>query len=698
MQAAQQLGFDVEGWEADGVHNLSELQEPAILHVLIDEKLQHYVVYYPDLTPSPSPQERGAVSAKNNVGTISKSLSSGEGFRVRLGDPAKGLIELTSEDLDKIWKSKALLSLKPNAKFVCKEKTKIEKRKWLMGLVKEDFPLLTISMVLGIAIAVLGISTAIFSQKLIDDILPKGNIRKLVVSLVLVTLLLLARSGLGFLRGLFMVRQGLDFNNRMIGQFYGNLLKLPKSFFDTRKIGELIARMNDTRRIQTVIATLSGSVAIDLLLVLVSLGFVFAYAWQVGLIILVSLPVYFFALLKFNKPLQQAQKGVMAGYAMAESNFIDTMQGVAEVKLTNTGKFFEQQNANIYGEFQQRMADLGKLNIRFGLTSEIIGVFFMMAMFGFSAWLVLDKQLLLGEMVALLGMASNIIPSVNRLVIANVQVQEAKIAFDRMFEFTSMEKEDFKIEKRKAEEQISQARELPPLFRRGGQAVRSVRLQNLSFRFPGRKQILKDVSLEVNQGEMVALLGESGGGKSTTLQLIQKFYEPESGSITVNETPLSKIDNEMWRSVIGCVPQEVKIFNGTLLFNIALSDTPKDFQHAISFCEDLGFGKFFNELPQSYLTLVGEEGVNLSGGQKQLVALARALFRKPSLLLLDEATSAMDRNTENFIMELLLKLKPEMAILMVTHRTQTADRCNRVYMLEQGTILMEESAGVLQGK
>ena len=171
---------------------------------------------------------------------------------------------------------------------------------------------------------------------------------------------------------------------------------------------------------------------------------------------------------------------------------------------------------------------------------------------------------------------------------------------------------------------------------------------------------------------------------------------PESGSIIVNGTDLQSLSTSGWREQIGAVPQEIKIFNGNLLYNITLSlptevsvhagDQPNDYQRAVQFCEDKGFGKYFQEFPQGYLTLLGEEGINISGGQKQLVALARALFRIPSLLLLDEATSAMDGNTENFILSILQKEKERMAILMVTHRTKIAQQCDKVYVLENGAI------------
>jgi ATP-binding cassette subfamily B protein len=290
-----------------------------------------------------------------------------------LFDPAKGIVKMTAEELEKIWQSKALLKLVPTEKFVRKTITQSKKKEWIIGLIKEDFNILLVALILGIAISVLGISTAIFSQKLIDDILPKENIQKLFLSLVLVTLLLLARSGLGYLRGLFMIRQGMDFNNRIIQRFYNNLLQLPKSFFDTRKTGELIARMNDTRRIQSVLSVVSGSIVIDLLLVIVSLGFVFAYSSLIGFIMLGSLPVYFLILLWFNKPIIRTQKEVMSGYAVAESNFVDTMQGVADIKLMNKQSFFERINATVYGAFQQKMADLGHLNIKFSSVSEVTG-------------------------------------------------------------------------------------------------------------------------------------------------------------------------------------------------------------------------------------------------------------------------------------------------------------------------------------
>lgn len=671
-QAAQQLGFEAQGLQAESVSDLAELNEPAILHVVIENRLQHYVVYYPSTSLSESVLQRGKRSL--NVSRASEEV------KLRLHDPANGLIELTPMQLEKVWRSKALLKLVPTSAFEKASEQESKKNIWIWGLIKDDLNILVISLVLGILIAGLGISSAIFSQKLIDDILPTRDYEKLVVSLVLVTILLLARAGLGFLRALFMIRQGMDFNNRIIQSFYNNLLALPKSFFDTRKTGDLIARMNDTRRIQTVLAVLFGSVSVDVLIVLLSFGFVFVYSAGIGVLMLGSLPVYALLWFRFSKPIINAQKEVMSGYAFAESNFIDTMQGVTDIKLSNKLSFFEKLNFLAYGTFQQKVADLGKVQVKFSIFSEIVGVLFTMGVFGLSAWLVVTEQLLIGEMVAVLGIAGGIIPSINRLVVANIQVQEARVAFDRMFEFTSIPREV-----------VNDKHFLQP-----ERSITQLLVKNLAFRFPGRKRVLSNINLEAQTGSMIALLGESGHGKSTLVQLIHKFYQPESGSILVDGIPLTELDTRWWRSQVASVPQEPRIFNGTLLYNIVLSDQPIELERAVRFCEEEGFGKFFAELPQGYLTLVGEEGINLSGGQKQLVLLARALFRDPRILLLDEATSAMDRHTERFVMDLLIRKKCCRITVMVTHRVKTASLCDRIYILKDGAIEAEGSPASLR--
>ena len=647
INAAKAEGFVAEGLQAESVENLRELTHPAILHVILENKLQHYVVFY----------------------GFTSTLRSKQQDTLIIGDPGKGIMKMSVEELNNIWSTKVLLKLEPTEKFQKSKKKIANRNKWVAHLIGEEIALLLVSLFLGILISLLGISTAILSQKLIDDILPKESTEKLVLSLVFVTLLLLARSGLGYMRGLFMVKQSQSFNNRIIQSFYNSLLLLPKSFFDNRRTGDIVSRMNDTRRIQSVISTIFGTIIMDLLVVMISFSFAFAYSFLIGIILISSLPVHFLILYSFNKPVVEAQRETMAGYAMAESNFIDSVQGVIDIKLLNKQTFFGKMNAIIYAEFQKKIAALAQVNIKFSLVSEVSGVFFMISIFAVASWLVISKEMKLGEMVAVISLAGSVLPSINRIVISNIQIQEAIVAFDRMFEFTSM-KTEVALTNTKMKFSLSQ-----------------LTVQDITFRFPGRRQVLNELSLQLYKGQITALMGESGHGKSTFLQVLQKFYEPESGLILADGIDLQSIDAAAWRSQIGSIQQEPKIFNGTLLYNISLSDSEEECRSAILFCKETGFDKYFTQFPHGYSTVIGEAGINLSGGQRQLVVFSRVLFRRPKLLLLDEATSAMDRSMENFILGLLEKDKKERITLLVTHRIKTTEQCDRILILENGSII-----------
>jgi ATP-binding cassette, subfamily C, bacteriocin exporter len=639
-QAANKLGFEANGCEAD-IQAVIDHKEPLILHILIEERLQHYVVCY-----------------------------GYENDKFIIGDPAKGITTYTKEALEKVWKSKTCLTLKPTDKFVKSDIVKKSKKQWFSNLLKEDSQLLGISIVIGVGIAILGMAMAVFSQKLIDDILPSQNTQKLVTGIGLLTFLLIIRVLFSVLREFLLIKQSKDFNNRIIDKFYGSLLHLPKPFFDTRKIGELVARLNDTNRIQRVIKLIANNFIIDFLVVIISFGYLFMYSWETGVIAVVSLPIYFFLIYRFNNRIIQAQKEVMQSYAYSESNYITTMQGISEIKNFNKQPVFKKLNALIYGNFQDKIFGLGKINIRLSLLSGILSVLFLISILSYNSYKVYSNSLTLGKLMAILGIAGSLLPSITNLALIAIPINEAKIAFNRMFEFASIEQE----ENNETEIKI----------------FSNLQIQNLSFRFTGRKQLLKNINLEINKGEFVAIVGESGSGKSTLGQILQKFYAFESGTITVNSNlDFNSINIADWRTLIGVIPQEIKIFNGNVFDNILLG-TEDTVENVVQFCQENGFEKFISEFPQGYGTILGEEGINLSGGQKQIIALARALYKKPQFLILDEATSAMDRNTEKFTMDLLYKMKNEIAVLFISHRLHTLkNNADRIYVLENGNISNE---------
>ena len=313
-QGAKALGFEAVGLEAEGIDNLTELKNPAILHVILENKLQHYMVYH-----------------------------GFNGDKIIIGDPGRGVELWDREKLEEVWQSKSLLKLNLGDSF---EKVDQKKNRYqlLIDWVKEDANILLASLFLGILIAIFSLATAVFSQKLIDVILPTKDMVKLTVGLVLFGFVLLAKNGLGYVRSTFLITQSKDFNNRMISSFFKSLLNLPKSFFDSKKTGEMIARMNDTRRIQSTISNLAGNLLIEFLVIITSLIGVFVYSWQIGLIVSVFIPIYILILWQLNKPIINAQKDVMSTYAMNESNYVDVITGISEVKSTGSTGFFHKNH------------------------------------------------------------------------------------------------------------------------------------------------------------------------------------------------------------------------------------------------------------------------------------------------------------------------------------------------------------------
>lgn len=641
IEAATAVGMEAEAYGVDSINRLDNLDGPAILHVVIEGKYSHFVVCY----------------GKDGLG-------------YHIMDPAVGKKVLGSEELESIWQSKSLIVAKPSAQFQSKTSYLIQKRNWIRDLVRPDLPILLISGFLGLVVTIMGLSVAVFSQKLIDEILPKEEWGKLSLGLVLLTVLLIARAVLGYLRSTVLIRQSKELNLRLISRFFEKLIYLPKRFFDTRKVGDVTSRMNDSRRIQRAISVLTTELMVDSFVVVVTLVSILLYSGSIGSLVAGFLPLYFGLVYLYHLPIQIGQKQVMMKYASSESNFIDTLTGIGAIKGSGREEDFLERNRAIYGEFQEEVFRLGQVSIRLGLVSQLAGVLFLVGVLGSSCYLVATGKMELGVLVAISGMLAMLVPAVNKLALANLQIQEAKIALDRLYEFVQTEKEEYQG-----------IQNIPT-------QIDSIKLENLSFRFPGRKLLLKGLCLELKKGKLSVLLGESGGGKSTLLQLLMGFYLPEQGKIWINQSwEMNSFLPGEWRKGVGYVPQEIKIFNGSLISNLTLDQNSQKFQEAVSFCRAVGLSPFFESLPQGYLTIVGEEGINLSGGQKQLIGLARALLQKPKLLLLDEFTGAMDRMTEQKILELILIIKETIPVLVVTHRVKPALIADEVMILENGRLV-----------
>lgn len=643
-QAAGAMGFDAQGAEADGIPDLIKHGKPCILAVIIDKTLSHFVVCYGH-----------------------------ENGHFIISDPGKGVYEMSEEELAEIWTRKCLL-LEPNATFIKKEAVSGKKKSWIQSLLREDYGLLGASIAIGVVIAVLGMVMAVFSQKLVDDVLPSHNTTKLVAGIVLVLILLLAKVVVSALRSKLLITQSRNFNNRIIRFFFGKLLRLPKAFFDTRKTGDMVARLNDTRRIQSVIGTLVGDTIINVLVLVVSLVFLFIYSWKVALVSLLCMPVFYWIVSKSNRKIISQQREVMRSYAMSESGFINTISGIADIKSFSRQESFLKLNEFLYSTFQGKVFSLGQTQIGIGVWAGISSTVIQVGLIALCSAFVFTDTMTIGELMAVIGITGTLFPAVASLALVMIPINEAKVAFDRMFEIVDAKEEGDGIDDTVA---------VP---------AQVLDVKNLAFRFIGRKRLFSDVSLRFETGTITSIVGESGCGKSTLCQVLERFYIPEEGEILLDGKPVFDIPLEQWRSLVAYVPQQTYLYNGTVLENICFGNIPKDLNEVVVFCQKYGFDTFLSELPNGLGTLVGEEGINLSGGQAQLVAFARALYRPSKILILDEMTAAMDRRTEKHICKLLDELRKDHIIIFVTHRLETARLLsNQIVVMENGAIRVRGS-------
>ncbi|WP_312353110.1 peptidase domain-containing ABC transporter [Sphingobacterium siyangense] len=552
---------------------------------------------------------------------------------------------------------------------------------WFYKNIEKDIPYLSINLTLGIIISLISITTAIFSQKLIDHLLPERSYNQIVVGLILLFLILTSRSLISYLRQYVMLQQSQAYNKRLTGFFLDKIIKLPKLFFNSRKKGDLIGRLNDTQRIQQNISHIIGNFVIDTLVIIVSLAAVFIYSVLVGIIVTTIIPAIIYLVYTYTNKFVKAQKKVMNSYSQLESYYINILSGISAIKENGAQSFFIDMGKENFAIYQSAIFTLGTLTNRLTLKVDFISAIMSVGIIAICTNLFFKDQLSIGALIAIISLVSSILPSIIRIAQINVNIQEIKVAFERIFDLTNTKEETLDEE---SQDKI---------------AFKSFRMENVCFRFNGRPILYDKMKLEINKGELIGIIGESGMGKSTLTEIIQGFYTPYEGNFYINDKLYSSLQLSSWRKCYATVPQEIKIFNGNIYFNIVLNRpcTEKEFQ---KFCNNYGFDILFQKWSINYLTLIGEEGQKLSGGQKQILGLARALYKNPQLLLLDESTSALDKYTESFILKLLKRLKMEnnMAILFITHKNFITEIANRTYKLENKTLSIIEDLNSIESQ
>lgn len=651
--AAESLGFKSLGVKID----FKTLQEEISLPCIVHWNKNHFVVVY----------------------KIDKS------GKVYISDPSYGLITYSKEEFIKYWigenadettEEGIALILETTPVFFQNEFDDKESKASFSFLFKYLFKYKSLVFQLAVGLLTASLLSLIFpflTQSIVDVGIQNQDLNFIYLVLAAQIMLFVGRTGIEVIRSWILLHLSTRINISIISDFFIKLMKLPISFFDTRMTGDIMQRINDHHRIEQLLTNSSLNTLFSLVNLIVFSIVLLFYDFRLFLIYLVGALLYVGWITFFLKKRKELDYKRFSQVSQEQSKVIELVNGMQEIKMHNAEKkkrwgweFIQvklfkiqikslslEQWQSVGGNFINQMKDI--------LVSFL------------SAKLVLDGNLTLGMMLAVQYIIGQLNSPLLQLVDFIRQTQDAKISLERLGEIHDKEDEENKDEQ--------YASEIPQ---------KDIEINDVSFRYVGSDQfVFENLNLTIPYQKTTAIVGASGSGKSTLLKLLMKFYEPNEGEIKIGSTNLKNISPRFWRDHCGVVMQEGYVFNDTIAENIAVGEDYIDKQKLRKAVEIANIKDFVESLPLSYNTKIGNEGVGVSGGQKQRLFIARAVYKSPDYIFFDEATSALDANNEKIIMENLEKFFEGKTAIVIAHRLSTVKHADKIIVLDKGKVVEE---------
>ena len=645
IEAAERLGFQAKGAKGQ-LDSLQKIPLPAIVHVVLKNGLHHFVVLYK--------------ATKKHVTYM---------------DPGDGSFHKEALAVFQGKWSGVIVLLLPDDGFV-PGKQKISNRQRFWELIKPHTAIMVQALVGALVYTILGLSTSIYMQKIIDFVLVEGNVRLLNLMSVAMIVILIFQLIIGGYKTLFGLQTGQMIDARLILGYYKHLLKLPQRFFDTMRVGEIISRVNDAVKIREFINTVALNIVVNGLIVFFSITLMFLYYWKLAVIMLAIIPVYLLIYWVSNKVNKKWQRRLMEESAELESQLVESLNAVGTIKRFGLEQFANDKTENRFVHLLRTIYKTSVYSLLIGTGSEFFTRFFTIILLWAGSYFVINRELSPGELLSFYALIGYFTGPASSLIGANKNIQDALIAADRLFEIIDLETEETNANK------VILTPEL----------MGDIVFNNVSFRYGTRTTVFDGLHLNIKKGNSTAIVGESGSGKSTLLSLLQNLYPLKEGNITIGGLDLQHISNSSLRQMVGVVPQHIDLFSGTIIDNIAVGETEPDMQRILFLSKLIGIDEFIQQLPNTYNSIVSEQGVNLSGGQRQRLAIARALYRNPEILILDEATSSLDPTSEQKVQDALRWFQTQgKTIIIIAHRLTTIKHCNNILVLHKGQLVEQGS-------
>ncbi len=642
VQGLETLGFNAKGVKG-GVDALPNIPLPAIAHVIVNEKYHHFVVIYK--------------VAKEKVFAM---------------NPAYGKIEeYTIDDFSKIWTG-VLVLLEPNEYFEQKdESTSIYSRFW--NLVQPHKSILLQALIGALVYTVLGLSTSIYIEKITDYVLIDGNRRLLNLLSFGMIIILLFQLFIGVMKSVLVLQTGQKMDKHLILGYYKHLLSLPQRFFDTMKVGEIISRVNDAVKIRAFINDVSIQIFVNIFIVIFSFALMFSYYWKLAVIMVLVVPLYFFVYWLTNKLNKKVERRLMEESAELESHLVESITSVRTIKQFGIEVFANNKTDNRFSTLLKTIYK-SVLNALFsGNSSEFLSRIFTIILLWVGAGYVIDREITPGELMSFYALIGYFTSPISSLIGMNKTIQNALIAADRLFEIMDLEREE-----------NTDKMDMTP------DAIGDIQFKEVSFSYGSRVDVFEDFNCLIEKGKTTAIVGESGSGKTTLAALLQNLYTLKSGKIMIGDYDINYISNYSLRNLISVVPQQIDLFSGNVIENIALGEDFPNHKRIIELTKKLDILDFIEKLPDGFQTYLGENGALLSGGQKQRIAIARALYKNPEILILDEATSSLDTASEQVIQKTLDEFKSQgKTLIVIAHRLSTIAQSDKILVLTEGKVVEE---------